>query len=62
MKYRSAEMFDGSHTVDEDIFLCCEEGDFLSSCCKYLQTELQHQPGGGIEKEILMLGVFELML
>jgi hypothetical protein len=34
------------HTVDEDIFLFCEEGDLLSSCCKYLQTELQHQPEG----------------
>ncbi len=29
MKYRYAEMFDGSHTIDEDIFLCCEEGGLV---------------------------------
>ncbi len=51
------------HTLLMKISFCVVKKEhLLSSCCKYLQTELQHQPVGGIQKEILMLAVFELML
>jgi hypothetical protein len=48
------------HTLLMKIYFCVVKKEDL--LCKYLQTELQHQPVGGIQKEILMLGVFELML